>query len=292
MRKTFLAAGAAALAVAATGAVLVARPSSAALSDVPKDCQVSTAAYRSDLQRLTYTYNGGFAGTKAYAGDKLGWVPTAHQQIGGAGDDTVFRSTEFAAHPTDGYLYRVSRRGELVDGAWRVPEVTATRLKSGFGSTRILAYSYPYLYRVTGSALYRYTVDSATGVPSAPVRLATTGWSAVNTLVSERTAGTGTAKADVLIGTNDAGQLKEWTINHATPTRITSKVLRSIGWEPFTSLSTGFCADHPAGRPLLAITATGRASVHFDANKTDGLGTDIKGGSLGELGWTARAYGQ
>ncbi len=80
MRKPFLAA-AAALAVAATGAVVVAQPSVAALSDVPKDCQVSTAAYRSDLQRLTYTYTGGLVGTKAYAGDKLGWVPSAHQQL-------------------------------------------------------------------------------------------------------------------------------------------------------------------------------------------------------------------
>jgi hypothetical protein len=291
MRKPFLAA-AAAFAVAAAGAVVVARPSVAALSDVPKDCQVSTAAYRSDLQRLTYTYNGGQAGTKAYAGDKLGWVPSAHQQLGGSGDDTSFRSTEFAVHPTDGYLYKVSRRGELVDGAWKVSEVSATRLKAGFGSTRILAYGYPYLYRVTGSALYRYTVDPATGVPSAAVRLAATGWNTVNTLVSERTAGTGTGSVDVLIGTDAGGQLKEWKINRATPTQITAKVLRSTGWSAFTSLSTGFCADHPAGRPLLAITATGRASVHFDAKQTDGLGTDIKGGSLGDLGWTARAYGQ
>jgi len=173
-----------------------------------------------------------------------------------------------------------------------VPEVTATRLKAGFGATRILAYGYPYLYRVTGSALYRYTIDSATGVPSAAVRLASTGWDTVNTLDYERTAGTGAGALDVLIGTDAGGQLKEWKINRATPTQITAKVLRPSGWLPFTSLSTGFCADHPAGRPLLSITAAGKASVHFDANKTDGLGTDIKGGSLGDLNWTARAYGQ
>ncbi|TDD46397.1 hypothetical protein E1263_36715 [Kribbella antibiotica] len=291
MRKPFLAA-AAALAVAATGVVVVTQPSAAALSDVPKDCRVSTTAYRADGQRLTYTYNGGLVGTSAYAGDELRWVPSAQQQIGASGDDESFRSTEFAVHPTDGYLYRVSRRGELVDGAWRVPEVTVTRLKAGFGSTRILAYGYPYLYRVTGSALYRYTVDPSTGVPSAAVRLATTGWGTVNSLVYERTAGTGAGALDVLIGTDTGGQLKEWKINRATPTQITAKVLRATGWSPFTSLSTGFCADHPAGRPLLAITATGKASVHFDANMNDGLGTDIKGGSLGDLGWTARAYGQ
>jgi hypothetical protein len=291
VREPFLAA-AVALAVAVTGLVVVVQPSAAALSDVPKDCRVSTAAYRSDGQRLTYTYNGGLVGTNAFAGDELRWIPSAHQQIGASGDDTSFRSTEFAVHPADGYLYRVSRRGELVDGAWRVPEVTVTRLTAGFGATRILAYGYPYLYRVTGSALYRYTVDAATGVPSAAVRLASTGWNTVNTLVYERTAGTGAGSVDVLIGTDAGGQLKEWKINRATPTQITAKVLRSTGWAPFTSLSTGFCADHAAGRPLLAITTTGRASVHFDANLTDGLGTDIKGGSLGELGWTARAYGQ
>ncbi|WBQ05062.1 hypothetical protein [Kribbella sp. CA-293567] len=292
MRKPFLAAAATALAVAVTGLVVVNQPAGAALGDVPKDCQVSTAAYRSDGQRLTYTYNGGLVGTKAYAGDKLRWVPSALQQIGGSGDDTSFRSTEFAVHPTDGYLYRVSRRGELVDGAWRVPEVGVTRLEAGFGATRVLAYGYPYLYRVTGSALYRYTVDPSTGVPAAAVRLATTGWSGVNSLVYERTAGTGAGAVDVLIGTDTGGQLKEWKINRATPTQVTAKALRLSGWSAFTSLSTGFCADHPAGRPLLAITAAGSASVQFDANMSDGLGTDIKGGSLGALGWTARAYGQ
>ncbi len=137
----------------------------------------------------------------------------------------MFNSTEFAVHPTDGYVYKVSRRGELVDGAWKVA-VSATRLKSGFGSTRILAYGYPYLYRVTGSALYRYTVDPATGVPSAAVRLASTGWGTVNTLVYERTGGTGAGTVDVLIGTDSGGQLKEWKINHATPTQITAKVLQ------------------------------------------------------------------
>ena len=32
--------------------------------------------------------------------------------------------------------------------------------------------------------------------------------------------------------------------------------------------------------------------MHFDAKKTDGIGTDIKGGSPGPLNWTAKAYGQ
>ncbi|TWD81373.1 hypothetical protein FB561_2486 [Kribbella amoyensis] len=292
-----LVAGATALTVVAAGLVVagvsvLARPATAAVSDVPTDCSVSTAAYRTDGQRLTYQYSAGKAATKEYAGDKLGWVPSALQQLGGSGDDTVFRSTEFAAHPTDGYLYKVSRTGELVNGAWKVTNVSATRLKSGFGSTKLLAYGYPYLYRVTGSSLYRYTVNPTTGVPSAGVKLASTAWNTVNTLVYERTGGSGSAKTDVLLGTRSNGELREWRVNVATPTHISSKVLRSTGWSGFTSLSTGFCEKHPNGRPLLGIAADGKASVHFDATKNDGIGTDIKGGSLGLLGWTAKAYGQ
>lgn len=298
MRKS-LAAAATALAVAATGltvagVVVPAGPASAALSDVPADCGVTTAAYRADGQRLSYVYSERTTSTKAYANDNLGWVPSAHQQIGGAGDDTVFRSTEYAAHPTDGWLYKVSRQGELVDGSWRVTAQSASRLKSGFAGTQILATASPYLYRVAGSSLYRYTetyVDDVFTL-SAPVRLASTGWNTVNTLVYERSSGTGSAAVDVLIGTKTNGELKEWRINRATPTTITSKVLRSSGWAGFTSLSTGYCSAHPNGRPLLGIKSTGAASVHFDANKTDGVGTDIKGGSLGSLGWTAKAYGQ
>lgn len=290
MRKSILVA-AATLTVAATGLVVVARPTEAALSDVPADCSVSTAAYRSDGQRLTYVYSGRTTSTKAYVNDKLGWVPSAHQQIGAAGDDTVFTSSEYAAHPTDGYLYLLSRRGELIDGTWTITKNTATRVKAGFGNTRILADGWPYLYRVADSSLYRYTRNS-TGELSAPVKLAGTGWDTVNTLTYERSGGTGDAAVDVLIGTKANGELKEWKVNRATPTTITSKVLRSSGWAPFTSLSTGYCAEHPNGRPLLGITAAGRASVHFDANKTDGVGTDIKGGTLGLLNWTAKAYGQ
>lgn len=280
--------------LAVTGVVVPARPASAALSDVPSDCRVSTAAYRSDGQRLTYVYSGGGTSINAYADDILSWVPTAHQQIGASGDDTSFRSTEYAAHPTDGRLYLVRREGQLIDGNWHIMSWSASHFATGFANTRILASASPYLYRVAGSSLYRYTETYVDGVftLSAPVRLTTSGWDAVNTLTYERSGGTGSAAVDVLIGTKSNGELKEWRINRATPTTITSKVLRTSGWAPFTSLSTGYCEAHPNGRPLLGITAAGKASVHFDANKTDGVGTDIKGGSLGSLGWTAKAYGQ
>ncbi|MFG1817812.1 tachylectin-related carbohydrate-binding protein [Kribbella sp. NPDC049174] len=293
MRKSILAA-AAALAVAATGLVVVARPTAAALSDVPADCSVSTAAYRSDGQRLTYVYSGQTTSTKAYANDNLGWVPTAHQQIGASGDDTSFRSTEYAARAGEDRLYKLSRQGELVDGTWRITAMSASHIGVGFAGTRILASASPYLYHVAGSSLYRSTETYVDGVftLSRPVKLAGTGWDTVNTLTYERSGGTGSAAVDVLIGTKSNGELKEWRINRATPTTITSKVLRASGWGPFTSLSTGYCDAHPNGRPLLGITAAGRASVHFDANKTDSIGTDIKGGSLGSLGWTAKAYGQ
>ncbi|MFY1573512.1 hypothetical protein ACN26Z_01290 [Verrucosispora sp. WMMD703] len=298
MPKT-IAAAATALTVLATGLAVAgvvgsARPANAALSDVPADCSAFTAAYRSDGQRLSYGYSGGETSITAYTDDVLGWVPSAHQQLGGSGDDTIFRSTEYAVHPTDGWLYLVRRQGELVDGEWRVTAKSATRLKSGFADTRILATASPYLYRVAGTSLYRYTETYVDGefTLSAPVKLASTGWNTVNTLVYERSGGTGNAAVDVLIGTKTNGQLKEWRINRATPKTITSKVLRSVGWAPFTSLSTGYCAEHPNGRPLLGIKANGSVSVHFDANKTDGDGTDIQGGPIGSLGWTEKAYGQ
>lgn len=294
MRKSIVAA-ATALTVVATGLVVAvaARPATAALSDVPADCSVSTGAYRSDGQRLTYVYSGKKTSTKAYANDTLSWVPSALQQIGASGDDTHFRSTEYAAHPTSGWLFKVSRQGELVDGTWRVTAMSASHLQDGFGGTKILAYGYPYLYRVAGKYLYRYTVGATDGVPRAAVRLPGSTWDTVKTMTYERTEGTGTAAVDVLIGTKSSGELKEWRIKRATPTSaISSTVLKSAYWAKFTSLSTGYCQDHPNGRPLLGITATGSASVHFDANQKDRSGTDIKGGSLGSLGWTAKAYGQ
>ncbi|GAB2557137.1 hypothetical protein [Kribbella endophytica] len=289
MRKALLAA-----ALTATGLVLSTQQYAvAAVADVPVDCGVYMSAYRSDGQRLSYGYNGNKTSITSYPGDKLAWVPSAQQQLGGAGDTDLFISTEVAAHPTDGYLYRLDRRGERTNGVWKMTQNTATRMKSGFANTRILA-SGTYLYRVAGTSLYRYQLTWPNGVPtlSAPTTLKTTGWDSVKTLTFERTEGTGAAAVDVLVGTKTNGELKEWRINLATPTTIGSTVLQASGWSSFAALSTGYCGSHPAGRPLLGVASTGSASVYFDANATDQIGTDIKGGSLGALGWTAKAYGQ
>ncbi len=293
--RTSILAPAIVVALAATGLGVagLARSADASVGDVPADCSVNTAAYRSDGQRLSYGYSAGQTGTTAYGNDTLGWVPSAHQQLGASGDDTVFRSTEVAAHPTDGWLYKVSREGHLQDdGTWSVT-ATAARLKSGFAGTRVLASGSPYLFRLAGGELYRYQEKYVDGefTYSAPVKIATN-WASVKTLTYEGTRGTGAGTVDVLIGTKSNGELREWKINRATPTKISGTTLRSSGWGSFTSLSTGFCAEHPNGRPLLAITADGRGSVHFDANSKDGVATDMKGASLGQLGWTAKAYGQ
>ncbi|MEV0286995.1 tachylectin-related carbohydrate-binding protein [Kribbella sp. NPDC050820] len=293
MRKSIVAA-ATALAVSAAGIVVAARPTTAAVGDVPADCSVFTTAYRSDGQRLTYVYDGGTTSTSEYANDNLGWVPTSYQQIGASGDDTVFRTTGYAARAGSDRLFKVTREGHLIDGSWRIMAMSASHIGVGFAGARILASASPYLYHVAGTSLYRSTESYVNGVLtlSTPVKLAGKGWDTVNTLVYERSGGTGTAAVDVLIGTKANGELKEWRINRATPTTISSKVLRSTGWGAFTTLSTGSCDAHPDGRALLGITATGRVSVHFDAKKTDGIGTDINCGSLGSLGWTAKAYGQ
>jgi hypothetical protein len=166
-------------------------------------------------------------------------------------------------------------------------------MASGFAGTRILANG-TYLYRVAGTALYRYKVSYTNGkyVVSAPTTLRTTSWDSVKTLTYERTEGTGSAAVDVLIGTKTNGELKEWRINLANPATIGSTVLQTTGWAGFGTLSSGYCQSHQAGRPLLGITTAGAASIYFDANQSDRIGTDIKGGSLGSLGWTAKSYGQ
>jgi len=289
MRRTL--AVAAVLALGATGAAL---PANAAVSDVPADCSTFTTAYHPDGRRVSYGYAAGKTSVTSYPGDTLAWVPSAWQQIGAAGDPYVFMSSEIATHPTDGYLYDIQRRGEQVDGVWRMTENTATRMAPGFADTRILVDGVDYLYRVAGSSLYRYTRSYTNGryTVSAPLTLRTTGWDQVKTLTYARTEGTGGAAVDVLLGTKTNGALAEWRVNQATPTTIGSTTLRSSGWSGFGSVSTGWCEEHPAGRVLLGITPAGSASVHFDADQRDRIGSDIKGGSLGALGWTAKGYGQ
>ncbi|MGC4937563.1 hypothetical protein [Kribbella sp. DT2] len=298
MKRRSLLAGTAALVLVATGLAVTgvvgtAQPASAALGDVPADCSVFTTAYRSDGQRLTYEYSAQQTSTEALPGDNLGWVPTAFTGATGGGGEDSFESIDLATHPTDGWLYRVHRVGRLIDGAWQVTELTTTRIAPGFSGTRALAGGkYPYFFRLAGNSLYRFKLGSKDGLPTitTPVKLPGSDWNTVNTLKLRRTGGTADAPVHVLLGTKTNGQLREYRVDHATPATITSKILRPSGWEIFTSLNAGGCPSKPNGRPLLGITAAGRASVHFDANFTDGNGADIKGGTLGDLNWTEKAY--
>ncbi|WP_350274978.1 hypothetical protein [Kribbella sp. HUAS MG21] len=299
-RKSILAAATALAVVAAgviTGVAVTARSASAALSDVPKDCSISTSAYRSDGQRLLYRYAGGTTSTRQIAGDKLGWVPTALDTFLSSGSSASFMDSSLATHPTDGYVYYIKRSAEQVDGAWRITSLTVTRVRSGFAGTRAITMAWtaasPYFYRLAGNYLYRHTLTFVDGQPqiSAGVQLPGSTWNTVNTLKYQRTVGTGSAAVDVLIGTKANGELKQWRINYASPATYSSLVLRASGWGSFTSINAwAACDEHPRGRVLLGIKATGAASVHFDADQYDGDGSDIKGGSLGLLGWTAKAY--
>ncbi|TDD46399.1 hypothetical protein E1263_36725 [Kribbella antibiotica] len=293
MRRNILAAGIA-VAVVATGlaATVTARPASAALSDVPADCFALADAYRTDGQRLTYRYDAKKTSTEALPGDNLGWVPTALVPYGGIGADDWWKSQELATHPTDGNIYHLERQGDKIDGVEKITVHKVTRVAAGFGGTRFITMAWPYLYRAEGTSLYRYKFAWTDGTPTLSDRKALSGgdWETVQTLDYQRTIGTGATAVDVLTGTKSNGQLKEWRISHAAPAVVTSKVLKASGWGNFVTLGSGFCGNDPTGRPLLGITPKGVAAVYFDANAKDGLGTDIKGGSLGLVGWTEKSY--
>ncbi|GAA0581611.1 hypothetical protein HPO96_08110 [Kribbella sandramycini] len=297
MRRTILSVGVAG-ALAAAGLVVVTSSSGAAVGDVPAGCAAVTSAYKSDGQRLFYRYERNSdqpTKVESIPGDKLPWRPAA-LTLGGVWGESQdsFHREEFAAHPTDGYVYRIERAAERGDDrVWRMTQHKVTRLAAGFGGTRTLVYAYPYLYRFTAKSLYRYTVVGQEGIPVDPVKMPGTGWGSIKTMIYERTGGTDAQPVDVLLGTTSAGALKEWRFRRGAPgSSIPSSVLRTTGWDTFTSLSTGSCEQHPEGRSLLAIQETGSVSWHFDANAKDSSGTDIKGGSLGALGWTEKAYGE
>jgi hypothetical protein len=301
MRKS-IAVAVAALSVATTGVVLVDRPSTAAVGeatagvgDVPADCSVSAVAYRAaDAQRLNYGFSAGRpTSTESMFGDAL-WVPTAMTQMRDTSDETNIDTVEYAANARYDYLFPVVRHAEFHDGEWFFKTQSAGGyVGPSYAGTRVLAASAPYVYSLSGSVLYRSKEvlydDGEYGLTD-PVKVATN-WGSVNTLIFERRAGTGTSTVDVLIGTKSNGELKEWRINRATPIKITSTVLRGSGWESFTTLANGRCTEHPNGRVLLGITAAGSATVRFDPNRTDGVGSDFVGGSLGSLGWTEKAFG-
>lgn len=292
----------ASLSVAALGAAVLtstastasAAPSGAAATSavpgVPISCSANFQAYSAPGSLYWYEYRNGRATSTRVSSNTLGWQPTAHQQLGAAGDDTGFFSAELATSK-GGKLMQIRRDGKLVNGKWSVSQQAQTLKSSGWTGTRALANG-PRLYRLHGSTLTRYTVSGPTfpkATVSGAIRVGT-GFGGVRTLVFDRSGVSNGKTIDVFLATDRSGRLLEYRFERTAPTRWTTKVLKSSGFANVRALTTAPCGSK--GRSIGTITDNDTMRVYYDATSTDSSGADIKGGWTGKGGLTLPAFGQ
>ncbi|MDP5226536.1 MULTISPECIES: hypothetical protein [Arthrobacter] len=294
--------GAAATALLAGAAIAPAQAAPASPTAVepavPANCSVVAQGYTAQGIPTTYMYSNNAATAESIKGLKLPSQPQASAYIGAAGDPAFWTNSFYSVAPGGslGLIKNTANKGS--NGKWSYA-VTSTPLATGWGSVRGLVFAYPNLYALTADGLTRYDAQNYSAAPKNPVAVAASGWAGVRNLSYSRQTvigqtSTGTPRyADVLMATDAAGALLEFTIPQDTPTAWTKNVLKPSGFANVTTLKAGYCDTTDPARPVpvLAIDSSGNARVYYDRNSTDGSAADWTGGTVVVAkGWTARAF--
>ncbi|MGO3716721.1 MAG: hypothetical protein ACTJGO_10095 [Glutamicibacter arilaitensis] len=191
----------------------------------------------------------------------------------------------------DSVLYATSPSGTLyvVDGD------DSTAVNKTWGGIRTMtdvvvtdkfdtATGVTYTYAITDQgALMRYTQSKGVANMYGTVQVSPRGWWPLKGFSYWMTKPLSNGdQADVFLANAADGRLLEYTIPRATPTKWSSKVVRSATWQNFVSFSTGNCTDKTGNRirtvPLLATTKTGDVWLYYVSKSSpDALPTVTQG---------------
>ena len=128
-----------------------------------------------------------------------------------------------------------------------------------------------YYYRLTPDGyLYRYASPKTT----AKTQVFENGVS-LRTVEFDRTIDWQGGKADVLLTNLTNGSLRQYIIPHTTPTKGSTRDLKTAGWAGFRQFSTMFCGDK--GRIIMGYHDNRTVGVYYDPNSYDFNGGDITG---------------
>lgn len=158
--------------------------------------------------------------------------------------------------------------------------VDVKSVAKGFGGTRHLLASKPFLYQVTKSgALVRFRLEGK----GPTVTLRSKGFANLRSLSPIGRVGT----EDVFIGNTAAGSLIEFRVKRDSSKKIRTAVLAKTGWGRYAHVTAGACSGK--GRPIIGSDTRGIATIYLDANGTDRSGRDIR--KMGtDTGWTGTFF--
>lgn len=156
------------------------------------------------------------------------------------------------------------------------------RIPGDWSSTKALAASRTYYYRLAGRHLVRYEIAPG----GAPVRGKVITWSAladVKTMSLDRT----TPWADTVIATTTEGELLQIKVRRDSTATVTRTTLRRTGYQNFVTFAGGYCFERPRAGAYLGVTRIGGVYGYYDADRTDATASFL-GGRIGS--WRDRTY--
>lgn len=245
---------------------------------IPNDCSAGSESITSTGSLYYVGYGWGELGKYRTKQKPLPFQPRqlAATSIYSAGDFSRVRylSIDTAGRP---HLWKQDTNEYLSTGTF-----TMKRLSGSWKGTKALAASRKYIYRVSGTALYRYEIGSG-GVPVRGRAVARSDYGSVKTL----TADYSTPQADTLIATTTGGALRQIKVRRTSTGTTTTKTLRSNGFQNFRSFTAGGCWDRTWAGTYLGVTKSGGVYAYYDSDRTDAR-VSFKGGRVGS--WSHRTY--
>lgn len=200
----------------------------------------------------------------------------------------------YLATAPDGTLQHVQTRQTRGEDAMEWASLPPRRAGTGWNATRRLVAPSadeptPFVYGLTKTGLNRYRIAvTASGDPHvrSAGAVAKSGMADVRAIAWAHST-TGRNGADVLIAA--AGdRLVEYTVPHADPSALRTRVLRERGWGSIAHLATGRCfvgEQETDALPFLGATPDGSIHAYLDRNRNNHKGTDIQGyGRIGSAG--------
>ncbi|GAA1406021.1 hypothetical protein AUR04nite_16910 [Glutamicibacter uratoxydans] len=224
-----------------------------------------------------------FVNTNPVIHTNLGFNPKALVEKNG------FDSRLYATSPT-GTLYVVDGyKSTAVNNTWGgIRTMTDVVVTDKYDTVTGVTYTYAITDQ---GALMRYTQSQGVANMYGTVQVSPRGWGSLKgfSYWMTKTLANGD-QADIFLSNASDGRLIEYTIPRATPTKWTSKVVRSSTWQNFVSFSVGNCTDANGNRsrtaPLLATTKAGDVWLYYVSKSTPDALPTVTNGTRISTGFT------
>ena len=279
-RRKLLIGGASAAVLGTSGALTAAGPAAAVdyavHSAIPKDA----SGYLNVLHGTSSTRTVVLSGGRISVSAGVSGFPFPVEKvifIGDAGGPDGGHSSMIAIR-NDGYMYGLTRYWKNDSAGKSSQSWSSRRYGPGWLGTEdmVIDRRNGHLFRLTTNGTltrYRFALTSFSDK-----QVVFSAGGSVRSIAVDRTVTHLGAPAAVLLANTTHGDLREYIVPLSNPSQWRSRILRpaGTGWQQFSKLTV---TQHGNGRIIMGMNDALQVRAYFDPNRSDFVGTDIRGGA-------------